>query len=104
MSLLALGRKHNLGLALASQGITGDIGINAAVRRNINTKFVGKVSPNDLRAVSEEIVKSKIDDATITNLQTGEFYVSGLMSPIGQAVLVKIFASEDEKYGRAKGK
>jgi len=98
-TLSALGRKHSLGLVLLSQGIKGDAGINAAIRRNINTKFVGKLSPNDLSEVNNEILQSKIEDTMITNLLTGEFYVAGVMSPIGQAILIRGFASKEEKYG-----
>lgn len=99
LDLAAVGRKHNLGLVLLAQGIAGDVGINAGIRRNLNTKIVGKISPSDVGEASKEILRGKVDDDMITNLQRGEFYISGIMSPIDQAVLIKTFKDGGEKYG-----
>jgi hypothetical protein len=46
-NLAALGRKRMLNLTLIAQGIKGEIGINAAVRRNLNTHFFGRIHPLD---------------------------------------------------------
>ncbi|MEM3807946.1 MAG: DUF87 domain-containing protein, partial [Nitrososphaerota archaeon] len=46
-NLAALGRKRRFNLTLISQGIKGEIGINAAVRRNLNTYFIGRIHPLD---------------------------------------------------------
>ena len=54
IDICALGRTHKLCMCLLSQGIAGEIGINAAVRRNLNIekkspgekfKHVYKISP-----------------------------------------------------------
>jgi hypothetical protein len=47
--LCALGRTAKLSVVLLSQGIAGEIGINASVRRNLNTQFTGKIHPLDMQ-------------------------------------------------------
>jgi hypothetical protein len=46
-NLATLGRKHKLNLTLIVQGIVGEIGINAVVRRNLHTNFYGRLHPLD---------------------------------------------------------
>jgi len=45
--LAATGRKHDLSLTLIAQGVAGEIGIHASIRRNLNTNFYGKIHPLD---------------------------------------------------------
>lgn len=83
-NLAALGRKHNLNLTLIAQGIAGEIGINAAVRRNLNTNFYGRLHPLD--AAGEGGAKDWLGPYGITpeymlNLEDGRFYFAGIMNP-----------------------
>jgi hypothetical protein len=83
-NLAALGRKHDLNLTLIAQGIAGEIGINAAVRRNLNTNFYGRLHPLD--AAGEGGAKDWLGPFGITpeyllNLEDGRFYFAGIMNP-----------------------
>ncbi len=83
-NLAALGRKHNLNLTLIAQGISGEIGVNAAVRRNLNTNFYGRLHPLD--AAGEGGAKEWLGPYGITpeyllNLEDGRFYFAGVMNP-----------------------
>jgi len=90
-NLAALGRKHNLNLTLISQGIAGEIGINAAVRRNLNTNFYGRLHPLD--AASEGGAKDWLQPYGISadyllTLEDGRFYFSGVMNPCPVPLLI----------------
>lgn len=89
--LAALGRKHSLNLTLIAQGIAGEIGINAAVRRNLNTNFYGRLHPLD--AAGQGGAKDWLEPYGITpdyllNLEDGRFYFSGLMNPCPVPLLI----------------
>ncbi len=82
--LAALGRKHNLNLTLLSQGVAGEIGINAAIRRNLNTNFYGRLHPLDVSSeggASGWLSPYGITPEYLINLDTGSFYFAGLMNP-----------------------
>ncbi|MEM3713577.1 MAG: DUF87 domain-containing protein [Nitrososphaeria archaeon] len=89
--LAALGRKHKLNLTLLSQGVAGEIGINASVRRNLNTNFFGKLHPLD---VSEKggaegwLVPYDLEIKYMLNLKPGRFYFTGLMNPSPTPLLI----------------
>lgn len=83
-NLAALGRKHDLNLTLIAQGIAGEIGINAAVRRNLNTNFYGRLHPLD--AAGEGGAKDwlgpfGISPEYLLSLEDGRFYFAGIMNP-----------------------
>jgi DNA helicase HerA-like ATPase len=82
--LCALGRSYSLAVVLLSQGIAGEIGINAAIRRNLNTQFIGKLNPLDLDEAMRLLGQSEIDSKYLVLMPVGDFYVTGKMnaSPI----------------------
>jgi len=83
-NLAALGRKRKLNLTLISQGIKGEIGINAAVRRNLNTHFFGRIHPLDAGGeggASEWLSPYGIRPDQMLQLKPGRFYFSGAMNP-----------------------
>jgi len=83
-NLAALGRKKKLNLTLISQGIRGEIGINAAVRRNLNTHFFGRIHPLDASGeggASEWLAPYGVRTDQLLLLKPGHFYFSGAMNP-----------------------
>jgi DNA helicase HerA-like ATPase len=83
-NIAALGRKRKLCLTLIAQGIKGDIGINAAVRRNLNTQFFGRIHPLDAGGeggASEWLSPYGITPDTLLQLKPGKFYFAGAMNP-----------------------
>jgi hypothetical protein len=82
--LCALGRSYNLSVVLLSQGIAGEIGINAAIRRNLNTQFIGKLNPLDMDEAMRLLGLADIDAKYLILMPVGDFYVTGKMnaSPI----------------------
>ncbi len=82
--LCALGRSYRLSVILLSQGIAGEIGINAAIRRNLNTQFIGKLNPLDLDEAMRLLGQADIDEKYLILMPVGDFYVTGKMngSPI----------------------
>jgi len=84
IDMCALGRTHKLCMCLLSQGIAGEIGINAAVRRNLNTQFVGKIHPLDMNEAANWLAPYNIDPKFLLSLPPGHFYFMGSMnvSPI----------------------
>ncbi len=83
-NLTALGRKRMLNLTLIAQGIKGEIGINAAVRRNLNTHFFGRIHPLDAGGeggASEWLSPYGITPDRMLQLKPGRFYFSGAMNP-----------------------
>ena len=82
--LCALGRSYSLAVVLLSQGIAGEIGINAAIRRNLNTQFIGKLNPLDLDEAMRLLGQSDIEAKYLVLMPVGDFYVTGKMnaSPI----------------------
>ncbi|MCC6029909.1 MAG: DUF87 domain-containing protein [Candidatus Korarchaeum sp.] len=90
-NLAALGRKHRLNITLIAQGIAGEIGINAAIRRNLNTNFYGRLHPLD--AAGEGGAKEWLGPYGITpdyllTLEEGRFYFSGAMNPSPVPLLI----------------
>jgi len=79
--LCALGRTYSLSIILLSQGIAGEIGINAAVRRNLNTQFIGKIHPLDMEEASKLLLQLNIDPKFLVSLPEGHFYFLGKMNP-----------------------
>jgi hypothetical protein len=86
--LCALGRSYELCVVLLSQGIAGEIGINAAVRRNLNTQFIGKIHPLDMDEAKRLLAQGKIDDKSLTMLPEGDFYFIGKMNPSPVPLLI----------------
>lgn len=80
-NLCALGRKRGLCIVLLSQGMAGEIGINAAVRRNLNTLFIGQIHPLDLEEVSKRLSPFGIRPEELLSLDPGKFYLTGKMNP-----------------------
>ncbi|MEM3123289.1 MAG: DUF87 domain-containing protein [Nitrososphaerota archaeon] len=83
-NLAALGRKRGLNLTLISQGIKGEIGVNAAVRRNLNTYFIGRIHPLDASGeggAAEWLEPYGIKSEQLLLLKPGRFYFSGIMNP-----------------------
>lgn len=81
IDLCALGRTHKLCVCLLAQGIAGEIGINAAVRRNLNTQFVGKIHPLDMNEAASWLSPFNIDAKFLLSLPPGHFYFMGSMNP-----------------------
>ena len=92
VDLCALGRSYGLPVVLLSQGMAGDIGINAAVRRNINTWFIGKVHPLD-RAEAEKLLPG-VNLDFLQSLDVGHFYFFGNMNPSPVPLLVRFKIEE----------
>lgn len=93
-NLAALGRKRMLNLTLIAQGIKGDIGINASVRRNLNTHFFGRIHPLDAGGeggASEWLSPYGITPDHMLQLNPGKFYFSGAMnlSPVPLLITYK---------------
>ncbi len=102
--LAALGRKHKLNLTLLSQGVAGDIGVNAAIRRNLSTNFYGRLHPLDV--VGQGGAKEWLEPYGITpeymlTLQSGQFYFSGLMNPSPMPLL--LFFEPNERLAQLIG-
>ena len=100
VDLCALGRSYELPVVLLSQGMAGDIGINAAVRRNINTWFIGKVHPLD-RTEAEKLLPG-INLDFLQSLEVGHFYFFGNMNPSPVPLLIR-FKIEREAEGGERG-
>jgi hypothetical protein len=86
--LCALGRSYGLSVVLLSQGIAGEIGVNAAVRRNLNTQFIGKIHPLDMEEAKKLLAQGKIEDKSLTLLPEGDFYFLGKMNPSPVPLLI----------------
>ncbi|MEM2247475.1 MAG: DUF87 domain-containing protein [Thermoproteota archaeon] len=80
-NLCALGRKHRLCIVIISQGIAGDIGINAAVRRNLNTQFFGALHPLDMQEADNWLKPYGIQREYLLSLKPGQFYFVGKANP-----------------------
>jgi hypothetical protein len=86
--LCAMGRSYKLSVIILSQGMAGEIGINAAVRRNLNTLFIGKIHPLDMEEAKRLLAQGKIDDKSLTMLPEGDFYFTGKMNPAPVPLLI----------------
>ena len=94
IDMCALGRTHRLCMCLLSQGIAGEIGINAAVRRNLNTQFVGKIHPLDMNEAANWLAPYNIDQKFLLSLPPGHFYFMGSMNVSPIPLLVTFPLSE----------
>ena len=102
-NLAALGRSYDLPLVLCAQGLAGEIGVNAAVRRNLNTWFVGKVHPLDREEARRLLPHVELE--FLQSLEVGHFYFFGNMCPSPEPLLIRFELEEPEKAdaGRARG-
>lgn len=92
--MCALGRKHKLSVVMLSQGISGDIGINAAVRRNLNTQFFGRIHPLDMMEAGNWLSPYGISPDDLLSMEPGHFYYSGRMNPSPIPLLMTFKAGE----------
>ncbi|MEM0482462.1 MAG: DUF87 domain-containing protein [Nitrososphaerota archaeon] len=102
IGLAALGRSYGLSLILVSQGIAGEIGINAAVRRNLNTLFIGKIHPLDATEAEKFFATSWIGADSLLRLPEGQFYMVGKMNPSPIPLLITFQIEEGEKIRHGK--
>ncbi|MEM2059091.1 MAG: DUF87 domain-containing protein [Thermoproteota archaeon] len=86
--LCALGRKRNLCVVLLSQGMAGEIGINAAVRRNLNTLFIGQIHPLDIEEAGKRLTPYGVRVEELLFLEPGKFYLTGKMNPSPTPLLI----------------
>jgi hypothetical protein len=91
-NLCALGRKHKLCVALISQGMAGEIGVNAAVRRNLNTWFIGQIHPLDFEEAGKRLSPYGIKPERLLTLNPGMFYFTGKMNPSPTPLLISFKA------------
>jgi DNA helicase HerA-like ATPase len=101
-NLAALGRKRMLNLTLIAQGIKGEIGINASVRRNLNTHFFGRIHPLDAGGeggASEWLSPYGITPDHMLQLNPGKFYFSGAMNLSPVPLLITYKPSLSENHG-----
>jgi DNA helicase HerA-like ATPase len=91
-NLCALGRKHKLCMVLISQGMAGEIGINAAVRRNLNTWFIGQIHPLDFEEARTRLSPYGINPERLLTLNPGMFYFTGKMNPSPTPLLISFKA------------
>mgnify|MGYP005638436873 CR=1 FL=1 len=95
-NICALGRKHKLCMVLVSQGMAGEIGINAAVRRNLNTWFIGQIHPLDFEEASKRLSPYGINPERLLTLDPGVFYFTGKMNPSPTPLLIS-FKVDDKR-------
>jgi len=81
IDLCALGRSYGLSIVILSQGMAGEIGLNAAVRRNLNTQFIGRIHPLDVEEAQKLAASYYISPETLLTLPEGHFYFLGRMNP-----------------------
>ncbi|MEM1922275.1 MAG: ATP-binding protein [Nitrososphaerota archaeon] len=102
IGLAALGRSYGLSLTLVSQGIAGEIGINAAVRRNLNTLFIGRIHPLDAQEAEKFFASSWVGVDSLLRLPEGQFYLVGKMNPSPVPILISFNIEECEKLRHGK--
>ena len=105
-NLAALGRKRMLNLTLIAQGIRGEIGVNAAVRRNLNTHFFGRIHPLDASGeggASEWLSPYGISPNQLLQLKPGRFYFAGAMNPSPVPLLITYTPAQSGKMGDMNG-
>lgn len=96
--LCALGRSYNLSVVLLSQGIAGEIGINAAIRRNLNTQFIGKLNPLDFDEAMRLLGQADIDPKYLILMPVGDFYVTGKMNTSPIPLLIHFDIDESDMH------
>lgn len=87
-NLCALGRSYKLCVLLLAQALAGEIGINAAVRRNLNTQFFGRIHPLDMLEAKSWLEPYGIGADFLLSLLPGRFYFSGIMNPSPVPLLI----------------
>lgn len=103
IGLAALGRSYDLSLILVAQGIAGEIGINAAVRRNLNTLFIGRIHPLDAQEAEKFFAASWVKADSLLRLPEGQFYMIGKMNPSTLPLLITFeIPEEEEKIGAGR--
>jgi len=95
--LCALGRSYHLAIVILSQGIAGEIGINASIRRNLNTQFIGKIHPLDMMEAANLLSGLKLDPTFLVSLPEGHFYFLGNMNPSPIPLLISFKINEEKK-------
>ncbi|MDJ0273895.1 MAG: ATP-binding protein [Nitrososphaerota archaeon] len=103
IELAALGRSYKLSLTLVSQGIAGEIGINAAVRRNLNTLFIGRIHPLDAPEAERYFANSFVTSDSLLRLPEGHFYIVGKVNPSPVPLLMTFEIPEHERVGWGGG-
>ncbi len=99
IGIAALGRSYGLSIILIAQGIAGEIGINAAVRRNLNTLFIGRIHPLDAQEAEKFFAASRVDVSGLLRLPEGQFYFIGKMNPSPVPLLLTFEIPEGEMVG-----
>ena len=97
--LCALGRSYRLSVILLSQGIAGEIGINAAIRRNLNTQFIGKLNPLDLDEAMRLLGQADIEQKYLILMPVGDFYLTGKMNGSPIPLLIHFDLPKSNKVG-----
>ena len=92
--LAATGRKYKLSLVLISQGLAGAIGIDPAIRRNLNTHFFGRLMPQDKMEVETMLEAHHISFENILRLEPGQFYFEGRGNPFPTPLLITFDVKE----------
>ncbi|MGQ9469393.1 MAG: helicase HerA domain-containing protein [Nitrososphaerales archaeon] len=92
--LCALGRKHRLSVTIIAQGMAGDIGINAAIRRNLNTHFIGQIHPLDMEEAGNWLNPYHIPVDRLLRMEPGQFYFIGKMNPSPTPLLISFKISD----------
>jgi len=95
--LCALGRSYNLSVILLSQAIAGEIGINASIRRNLNTQFIGKIHPLDVAEASQLLSALDLDPNFLVSLPEGHFYFLGNMNPSPVPLLITFSVNKERE-------
>jgi len=101
IELCALGRSYGLSIVILSQGMAGEIGLNAAVRRNLNTQFIGRIHPLDFEEAQKLAASYYISPETLLTLPEGHFYFLGRMNPSPTPLLISFQINDDERSGFA---
>jgi len=94
IELCALGRSYGLSTVILSQGMAGEIGLNAAVRRNLNTQFIGRIHPLDFEEAQRLAASYYISPETLLTLPEGHFYFLGRMNPSPTPLLISFQIDE----------
>ncbi|MEM3052686.1 MAG: DUF87 domain-containing protein, partial [Candidatus Caldarchaeum sp.] len=102
IGIAALGRSYKLSIVLVAQGIAGEIGINAAVRRNLNTLFIGRIHPLDAQEAEKFFATSLVNASNLLRLPEGQFYLIGKMNPSPVPLLMTFNIPEDERVGASR--
>ncbi|HDJ50659.1 MAG TPA: ATP-binding protein [Thermoprotei archaeon] len=86
------GRKWGIGLILASQRWVSDLDMN--IRANINSVLFSSLqSSSDIDDIGKVVNIGNID---VGVLGTGDFYITGLLSPFRRPILIHTFGDLDE--------